>query len=549
MKRIFLTVIAVIALFIPTYVAIYIYDSAKEAPVEQSSVYAMDLSAPDGKRYSFNSDTAEDMRMIEFFMSMNENAKSTESLPADLANSPCYTATYYSYDIETEYKYFFSKTKPSNSYYLDNKGQSFRIDASLVIKFLDSDYAASLYGSASVTPVLTVAGREILPEDMEWHYYSYSSIAHSVKTETAEETVTLDVSYADIPSSFSMLPDSAELIVKNGDNELYKGTPGAFAEGGYLESIIKASALLDATVTAVWEESHSLGCGGSAKYSFKLNCVYDPPAKFVLGESRIELEEFVVITGKHIDEIKDIRFESDPALGYTPRFIRDGEYVRALVPITSYLGLKAGRYTFTVTYGEDIAKLELEVRESSFEVRTRKYNYSGKLNVKARTEANLEEFYKFISGQKGSDDALFKGSFDFVAPDNIRAEFGDIVNNGKENEKFVSHGMALVVYTANSLTAVNDGVVIAAETTKYGGNTVIVDHGWGIKSVYYCLKTVNVTVGDKVFKGETIGSGAASTGYSDGLTAYIELWLNDTPISYYPLLEGGRTSSVAVVNN
>lgn len=544
MKKTIITTFALIVLFLPTVFAVVLYRSSRSTPVEQNSVYAIDLKAPDGKVYSFKNDSEEEKRMIEFFVKIVEGGQSAGKLSEELSALPFFTVTYYSYDIQTEYKYYFSKSKPSESRFTDGSDQCFKIDPSYVIKFLDGDYASSLYSSSSEAPEMTVAGQKITPAELEWHYLSYSGISHGIKTETSKAVITLDASYTEIPVAFSMLPDSAEIRISDGAKQIYSGTVSAFTEGGYLGPYVKANSVLEAEINATWNDNPALGCGGRARYRLNLNCIYDPPATFRLGEPWIELEEFVVISGKNIEKIEEIEFSSEPELGYQPEFYRDGQYVRALLPITSSLGLSSGKYTFTVKYGDDTSVVSLDVKESTLENKLRKYNYSGKLNTKARTEANIEAFREFVTAVPGSDNALFNGAFVFSAPDSIRAQFGDTINNGKESERFFSNGMAFVAYSGNETTAVNDGVVLSVGTTKYGGNTVVIDHGWGLRSVYYCMKSVSVKEGDKIVKGQEIGKGAASTGYSDGLTVYKELWLNGVPVSYFPLLEGGRTSMV-----
>ena len=53
--------------------------------------------------------------------------------------------------------------------------------------------------------------------------------------------------------------------------------------------------------------------------------------------------------------------------------------------------------------------------------------------------------------------------------------------------------------------ASNDGVVVLAKDRYYAGESLVIDHGEGIYSVYYHLSHKNVAVGEKVRKGDTIG--------------------------------------------
>jgi murein DD-endopeptidase MepM/ murein hydrolase activator NlpD len=55
------------------------------------------------------------------------------------------------------------------------------------------------------------------------------------------------------------------------------------------------------------------------------------------------------------------------------------------------------------------------------------------------------------------------------------------------------------------ITAVNDGVVVIAQDRYYAGNSVVIDHGEGLYSCYYHLSRLDVKVGDRIAKHQSIG--------------------------------------------
>ena len=61
--------------------------------------------------------------------------------------------------------------------------------------------------------------------------------------------------------------------------------------------------------------------------------------------------------------------------------------------------------------------------------------------------------------------------------------------------------------------SINDGVVAFAESLITYGNTIIVDHGLGIYSLYLHMDSFSVEVGDEVDRGDKIGF-SGSSGYS-----------------------------------
>ena len=63
--------------------------------------------------------------------------------------------------------------------------------------------------------------------------------------------------------------------------------------------------------------------------------------------------------------------------------------------------------------------------------------------------------------------------------------------------------------------AANSGVVALARYFGIYGNTVVVDHGYGLMSLYAHLSTASVTPGQEVARGETLGQTGA-TGLAGG---------------------------------
>lgn len=81
-----------------------------------------------------------------------------------------------------------------------------------------------------------------------------------------------------------------------------------------------------------------------------------------------------------------------------------------------------------------------------------------------------------------------------------------------------------------ALVAVKSGTVITAGYLNGYGNTVIVDHGNGVSTVYAHQQNggIKVSVGQKVSKGQRVGT-VGSTGYSTGPHLHFEVRINGVP--------------------
>ncbi|MBT8221036.1 MAG: M23 family metallopeptidase, partial [Bacteroidia bacterium] len=84
-------------------------------------------------------------------------------------------------------------------------------------------------------------------------------------------------------------------------------------------------------------------------------------------------------------------------------------------------------------------------------------------------------------------------------------------------------------FTANTNTpiyATGNGVVVRVENRKTGyGKNIIVNHGYGYKTLYGHMSKINVKVGDKVTKGQEIGL-VGNTGTSTAPHLHYEVHLN-----------------------
>jgi murein DD-endopeptidase MepM/ murein hydrolase activator NlpD len=62
------------------------------------------------------------------------------------------------------------------------------------------------------------------------------------------------------------------------------------------------------------------------------------------------------------------------------------------------------------------------------------------------------------------------------------------------------------------------------------GNTIVIDHGFGLSTVYAHLSETNVKAGDEVAKGVAIGR-TGTTGFAQSEEVYFEMRLHGVPVS------------------
>jgi murein DD-endopeptidase MepM/ murein hydrolase activator NlpD len=98
------------------------------------------------------------------------------------------------------------------------------------------------------------------------------------------------------------------------------------------------------------------------------------------------------------------------------------------------------------------------------------------------------------------------------------------------------HGMDFSAETGTAIYATGDGEVFRADTKSSGfGKHIRIDHGYGYITIYAHLNDYNVTVGQKVKRGDLIGY-VGNTGRSQGPHLHYEVHLNGkklNPVNFY----------------
>jgi hypothetical protein len=132
--------------------------------------------------------------------------------------------------------------------------------------------------------------------------------------------------------------------------------------------------------------------------------------------------------------------------------------------------------------------------------------------------------------QQSVREKLWRGAF--CAPIDIQrvsCEFGTIRTT--QHKGRYAHKAVDVINTPKSVVwAPQDGTVVLKERFDASGNTIVIDHGYGILSMFFHLDDfAKIDVGTKIAKGNPIGT-LGKTGYATGYHLHWEMRVNNVAI-------------------
>lgn len=146
---------------------------------------------------------------------------------------------------------------------------------------------------------------------------------------------------------------------------------------------------------------------------------------------------------------------------------------------------------------------------------------------KSKLETNEEtgKQYKVLSGVITSfvEEKYWSGKFILPVESRISTGYGTgrTVNGATGG---IHRGVDIAANEGVEVKATNDGLVTLSRKHFSTGNTIVINHGTGIVSVYYHMSELIAKENSKVIKGDVIGK-VGSTGVSTGAHLHWGIWI------------------------
>jgi len=213
----------------------------------------------------------------------------------------------------------------------------------------------------------------------------------------------------------------------------------------------------------------------------------------------------------------------------------------AFLPLGVDLGVKPGRQILEIALWSgyrqsDQINLEMNILARDFPKRKLtvdpKYVHPPReVQERIKREAEiLDQIY-----DQTSPEWLAKGKFELPGDGRLSPNFGQqrIYNDVPRS---VHAGVDMAIASGQPIKAANNGQVVLASNLYFSGNTVIIDHGLGLFTVYCHLSKLLVKRGVRADRGQVIGL-AGSTGLSTGPHLHWAAKINQARVDPLALLE------------
>ena len=223
-----------------------------------------------------------------------------------------------------------------------------------------------------------------------------------------------------------------------------------------------------------------------------------------------------------------------------PIFISDseGSYV-AFVPI--WYAQNPGSYEINVTAGPVEKTKFIKVSKYSFGEQHMTMSSETAESTIGADNANADYNQKVKATFTVFDDQKY-WSEPFIRPvdGRVSTEFGlyrytTYTGGGSRTTRHT--GIDLGVPEGTPVPASNTGRVIFAGEVIITGNTIVIEHGGGLRTYYFHLSEIDCKEGDMVERGQIIGK-VGTTGYSTGAHLHFELKIGAYSLNPWPLFDG-----------
>lgn len=394
--------------------------------------------------------------------------------------------------------------EPEKSYVLENENANYFM--------MDKDFKDIYPHSTKPTGSLQISDKMYPLEEIEasWSYKQVDDTwATSQESYLSNTTIPFlsDGSHV-YQITYDKPPTESKLVVRDGDEVLYEDT---LEEGRF--SPLSKEGTYTYEVTSYWENEDNRG---SEKASFDIQV--DLPVRFRIARTTATAGDFFTVYADFANPDEELVLEHNLSKGKSYFYDVDGLRV-AFIPLNYWA--KVGDYKITAYSNQSETSKK---HETTFDVKVnykdfkKQYLYIDESIDKAtRNEDAYSQYGKYFNPSRDTitTEKLWDGPFIPPVEGRISTEFGEMRYVNDALTSYRHSGTDYAVPKGTPIKAPNRGRVNLSMFLTLTGNTVVIDHGLGLFSVYFHMDSLNVEKDQMVNKGDIIGT-VGSTGFSTG---------------------------------
>jgi len=438
---------------------------------------------------------------------------------------------------------------------LDLVNHTIYITDGVTIRFASSDLSLDFYMNERFQELLTIPLN--LPETkvtyndaiIDTNYNSnlyYPSFNHTT-IESPNESIQDSVSHNYIPIDIAMtntmkidfdeIPDSITQTITDLDTEL---TFTQLVDPNDL-IIPTEEGNYEITVSCLWNEDNPSQYYGHVNYVFYMALESDPiisitsenttPGEIVVVRADYLNDDESIMIHSDFDDVAGIKLENGHAFG--------------IIPTPCYA--TPDSYVLTVDLLKDdvvISQTELpyDIYEKEFPVALL-YVTQSTASIMTNDNAAKDQVYFDQARANPVQTPLFDGPFIQPVEGRITTEYGVIrVTNDDYSNTRRHYGIDIANELGTEVAATNRGLVTLSMELIVTGNTIVIDHGMGLFSLYFHLDELLVDQGSIVEKGDIIAK-MGSTGYSTGSHLHFGIWYDGVYLNPWSFFENDYITS------
>lgn len=311
------------------------------------------------------------------------------------------------------------------------------------------------------------------------------------------------------------------------------------------ENLPESSLPESSSESSLPESSLQSSAPESSSQSAPSSSVSDTPAagtaasdRYTLSTNKVKAGYMMTLTCKDVDNADDIVIETTTS-GLHKAFLH-GDDAIAYIAVSRNAAL--GDYTLTVSNGGEKVTLPYSVVDAGFQSQSFQMAEST-VNSTVNNDAARVQYNQITADamalNTGEDYLPDFDSFIMpIDPPNFRISssygFTRIVN-GKVSGRH--EGVDFPAPQGTPIVAAGPGKVIYAGFVTMTGNTVVIEHGMGVKSWYQHMNSIDCQEGDILDSGDPVGT-VGTTGYSTGNHLHFGMSIFDTytdPAQFVPI--------------